>query len=78
MKKGSTCTCTRRCDKKNPVLSCVNDYEYLGAKGRQQWQDWGCTTQFPLIESDGGQGAGVHFDKACMQDEVIVMMFTIY
>ena len=50
----------------------VNDnFVYLGLRGRQVWRNiWGCSSNAPPIEQDGGPGTkGAHWDEGCMRNE---------
>lgn len=50
----------------------VNDnLVYRGSRGRQVWRNiWGCSSNAPPIEQDGGPGTkGVHWDEGCMRNE---------
>lgn len=50
-----------------------DELNYLGEEAKTVWaNDWGCQTDAPPVEKDGGSGTrGGHWDDACLRDELM-------
>ena len=45
----------------------TGDLVYNGANAKRVWKDWGCVSNSPPIEKDGGPGTrGGHWDEDCL------------
>ena len=50
-----------------------DNLNYIGSQAIDVWvNDYGCTTNAPPVETDGGSGTrGGHWDEECMQNELM-------